>query len=153
LKENLDVGTMILGTDTSKDNGIIEKYCYNDSIENCNTYGGLYQWNEAMQYTTTPGARGICPSGWHIPTIVEIAILSSTVGDDGTNTSGFSALLAGYRYLNGYFYGLSYDAVFWSSMEINSTSASNMLLYYDNSTIYLNHNYKDCGFSVRCLQD
>ena len=31
-------------------------------------YGGLYQWNEMMQYTTTPGVQGICPIGWHLPT-------------------------------------------------------------------------------------
>src|SRR5665647_680593 len=35
LKENLDVGTMIHGIDTAKNNGIIEKYCYNDSLANC----------------------------------------------------------------------------------------------------------------------
>src|ERR1035437_1786144 len=50
LKENLDVGNMIHGIDTAKNNGIIEKYCYNDDPANCTTYGGLYQWNEAMQY-------------------------------------------------------------------------------------------------------
>jgi uncharacterized protein (TIGR02145 family) len=50
LKENLDVGTMIPGSLEQKNNGTIEKYCYNDSIENCTTYGGLYQWAEAMEY-------------------------------------------------------------------------------------------------------
>ncbi len=49
-------------------NSSIEKYCYNDVPANCETYGGLYQWDEIMQYTTTPGVQGICPSGWHLPT-------------------------------------------------------------------------------------
>ncbi|MBE9492432.1 MAG: fibrobacter succinogenes major paralogous domain-containing protein, partial [Bacteroidetes bacterium] len=31
-------------------------------------YGGLYQWGEMMQYTTTQGAQGICPPGWYLPT-------------------------------------------------------------------------------------
>src|ERR1035437_2147476 len=112
LKENLDVGTMInsaTAADSMRNNGIIEKYCFNDDPNNCTTYGGLYQWNEAMQYVTTPGSKGICPTGWHIPTSAEDSTLITTVSNDGnalkavgqdstsTNTSGFSALLAGYR--------------------------------------------------------
>ena len=68
LKENLNVGTMINGTDDMEDNGIIEKYCYDNDTVNCDIYGGLYQWDEMMQYTTTQGAQGICPPDWHIPT-------------------------------------------------------------------------------------
>jgi uncharacterized protein (TIGR02145 family) len=132
LKENLDVGTMIYGIDTAKNNGIIEKYCYHDDLANCTTYGGLYQWNEAMQYVTTEGARGICPTGWHIPTYAELQTLVTTVNNDGNalkavgqgtgsgagrNTSGFSALLAGDRYFSGYFYDLGAGAYFWSSTE------------------------------------
>src|ERR1035437_2197706 len=77
LKENLDVGTMINGIDTSKNNGIIEKYCYNNDTTNCTTYGALYQWDEAMQYVTTSGAQGICPTGWHIPDSAEFTALST----------------------------------------------------------------------------
>jgi len=169
LKENLDVGTIIQGSDTSKDNGTIEKYCYNNEPTNCNTYGGLYQWNEAMQYTTAEGAQGICPSGWHIPTYAEFQTLYTAVSGDGnalkaigqgtgdgagTNTSGFSALLAGYRDINGYFFDLSYLAYFWSSTEHNSTSADNMYLYYYGSNIYLSYyDVKELGFSVRCVKD
>lgn len=68
LKENLNVGSMIPGSQDMMDNSLIEKYCYNDEIDSCDVYGGLYQWNEVMQYTTTPGVQGICPPGWHIPT-------------------------------------------------------------------------------------
>jgi len=39
------------------DNGIIEKYCYNDNPSNCNTYGALYQWDELMQYISEVGAQ------------------------------------------------------------------------------------------------
>jgi uncharacterized protein (TIGR02145 family)/uncharacterized repeat protein (TIGR02543 family) len=70
LKENLNVGTMILSEQNQSDNGLIEKYCYGDLPANCETYGGFYQWREAMQYDFTPGAQGICPptGGWRIPT-------------------------------------------------------------------------------------
>ena len=64
---NLNVGTMIPATGGQTDNGTIEKYCYNNLESNCATYGGLYQWNEAMQYSSTEGAQGVCPAGSHIP--------------------------------------------------------------------------------------
>ena len=169
LKENLYVGTMIPGSDTAKDNGIIEKYCYNNDPANCNTYGGLYQWNEAMQYTTAEGAQGICPSGWHIPTYAEFQTLITAVNGDGnalkaigqgtvdgagTNTSGFSALLSGYRYGSGTFGSLSYYAYFWSSTEYYSTGAYYMFLHYSYSSIHLvYYSYEASGFSVRCVKD
>lgn len=68
LKENLNVGIMISGSTNMTDNGIIEKYCYYNKLDSCDLYGGLYQWNEMMDYNTVQGAQGICPSGWHIPT-------------------------------------------------------------------------------------
>jgi len=67
MAENLNIGTVIDGIDEQTDNGTIEKYCHYDNISHCDTYGGLYQWNEMMQYTTTPGVQGICPPAWHIP--------------------------------------------------------------------------------------
>ena len=79
LKENLNVGTMIEGIDDMEDNGIIEKYCYNNEPDSCIKYGGLYQWWEMMQYTTQQGTQGICPPGWHIPTDDEWKILEGTV--------------------------------------------------------------------------
>src|SRR5665647_231898 len=81
LKENLDVGTMIDSLANPGNNGIIEKYCYGNNPANCTTYGGLYQWNEAMQYVTTAGAKGICPTGWHIPDTSEFQILGTTVNN------------------------------------------------------------------------
>ena len=79
LKENLNVGTMINGTVEMANNGIIEKYCYNDSTTNCDEYGALYQWNEIMEYVTDTAVQGICPEGWHLPTDYEWKILEGTV--------------------------------------------------------------------------
>jgi uncharacterized protein (TIGR02145 family) len=79
LKENLNVGLMINGEDDMVDNGVIEKYCYDNEEDNCDIYGGLYQWNEMMQYTMAQGVQGICPVGWHIPTDDEWQILEGTV--------------------------------------------------------------------------
>lgn len=79
LKENLNIGTMITGSQNQTDNNIIEKYCYDNIAANCDTYGGLYQWDEMMKYTTQNGTQGICPDGWHIPTDEEWKILEGTV--------------------------------------------------------------------------
>ena len=78
-KENLNAGTMIPGNQEMEDNNTIEKYCYDDNEDNCNEYGGLYQWNELMQYTMTSGAQGICPDGWHVPTDDDWVILDGAV--------------------------------------------------------------------------
>ena len=66
MAENLNVGSQIPLANDQIDNGIIEKYCYYDVTKNCDIYGGLYQWYEAMQYN--PGdagiigkTQGICP--------------------------------------------------------------------------------------------
>ena len=78
MAENLNIGEMINGSEEMTNNGVIEKYCYDDPYY-CETYGGLYQWNEIMEYTITPGMQGICPAGWHLPTDDEWKILEGTV--------------------------------------------------------------------------
>ena len=79
LKENLNAGEMIAGSQEMTDNGILEKYCCNDDEANCETFGGLYQWDEVMQYVSQEGARGICPEGWHIPADHELSVLEGAV--------------------------------------------------------------------------
>ncbi len=168
LKENLDVGTMIQGSQNPINNRTIEKYCYNNDSANCTTFGGLYQWNEAMAYSTTPGAKGICPDGFHIPTNEELQTLGTAVSNNsnplvaigqgtrsgaGTNTSGFSALFAGYRYYNGNFPGLGTNTSFWSSTEYDTTLEDSMSLIYNTSNIFFGNLNKENGFSVRCLKD
>jgi uncharacterized protein (TIGR02145 family) len=75
LKENLNAGNMIPGNQEQLNNGVLEKYCYNNDPANCDDFGGLYQWTEMMQYTTQPGVQGICPPGWHLPTDEEWKVL------------------------------------------------------------------------------
>ncbi len=78
--ENLNIGTKI--DNSPSDNDIIEKYCYNSATYNCDEYGGLYRWDEMMEYSTTEGVQGICPEGWHIPTDAEWKTLE---GESDTN--------------------------------------------------------------------
>lgn len=162
-KENLNVGTKINPNSNQTDNQIIEKYCYGDNEANCTAYGGYYQWNEAMQYVATLGARGICPRGWHIPTQAEYTTLQTYVSDDGnalkavgqgdgTNTSGFSALLAGFNYPGSGFSNFNANAYFWFS-ENGFTTYKNGFLISGGTTIGLQFSNVAAGFSIRCLKD
>lgn len=80
MTENLDIGIMINANTAQTDNGNIEKYCYDNNASNCTTYGGLYKWDEMMQYTTNESTQGICPTGWHIPSDYEWKILEMRLG-------------------------------------------------------------------------
>jgi uncharacterized protein (TIGR02145 family) len=166
LKENLDVGTKVNVNQTN--NGIIEKYCYNNDTNNCNVYGGLYEWNEAMQYITTEGARGICPTGWHVPTYIEYSSLGIAVNNHGnelkaigqgtdagagTNTSGFSALLAGSFSILYNFVGLGSSTRLWSSTEFSTTNAYYRYLNYNTNGFYVTNDSKNSGLSIRCTKD
>jgi uncharacterized protein (TIGR02145 family) len=170
LRENLDVGTMINRNVIPSDNGVIEKYCYDDDPNMCDIYGGLYQWEEAMQYSMLLGAQGICPNGWHIPTVPEFDELAAAVGYDGnalkafgvgggagagTNTSGFSALLAGERsYVPPYdFIDLDVYTHYYSSDENGVYLVESIGLGATTSTIVDYASRKDGGVSIRCIKD
>jgi uncharacterized protein (TIGR02145 family) len=170
LRENLRVGVQVPVATTQTNNATTEKYCAYDNPLYCELYGGWYQWDEAMQYDTTAGAQGICPSGWHIPTFAEFETLVSVVANDGnalkqvcvgtgpglgTNTSGFSALLPGYKfYSNTEISNIGEYAPFWSSTQGNATDASQMYLVNDNGQIGLSLlSNKGNGYSVRCVEN
>ena len=100
MSENMNIGNRIDVNVNQSNNLIIEKYCYSDVEDSCNVYGGLYQWDEVMQYTTEERTQGICPSDWHIPTDDEWKELEGSVdsqfpvGDpewNGTSIRGFDA--------------------------------------------------------------
>jgi uncharacterized protein (TIGR02145 family) len=67
MTENLNAGGYIDGSEDMTDNQQIEKYCYGDDPANCEAYGALYTWDEAMQYTNIENTNGVCPPGWHLP--------------------------------------------------------------------------------------
>ncbi len=181
MAENLNFGLMIPGINDMADNSVFEKYCFDNNASDCDTYGGLYQWNEMMQYSTQQGTSGICPpiDGWHIPTDSELLTITDYLGgesnagggmkqtgtiqgSDGlwnepnegaTNSSGFTGLPGGYRRYDGLFYFQGYYTHFWSSSEATSANAVTRTLFYNYPDFYLNNFSKDYGFSVRCVKD
>lgn len=175
-KENLNVGVRIAGKSNASNNGIIEKYCYDNNDTNCATDGGLYQWDEAMAYSNIEGAQGICPSGWHIPKDSEWYILENYLKDIGQSclsirngvrdcynagiklqkggSSGLDGILVGYRGrgINDSFFLRGTLASLWSSTE-NGSNAWDRDLYSGDATVIRLAYVKALGFSVRCLKD
>jgi len=88
MAENLNAGEPILVTETPSDDGAIQKYCYDDNVDNCDLHGGLYTWDEMMQYTTMESTRGVCPDGWHIPSDHEWKELEMALGMTETDANG-----------------------------------------------------------------
>ena len=160
---------MINSAKDQTNNHVIEKYCYQNDPANCSKYGGLYQWNEAMQYSSdTLKVKGICPSGWHLPDTSEISKLISAVNKNskslkavgqgegagiGTNSSGFSALLSGSRNLNGVFYGIKSYTYFWISTTANSVDAFDLYLNHGTGNIYRSDSNENYGLCVRCIKN
>ncbi len=89
MAENLNYGKKVNGNPIGifqTNNSEVEKYCYSDNEANCTIYGGLYDWNEAMNYTslenghTNEDIQGICPCQWHLPSDEEWFELEKYLG-------------------------------------------------------------------------
>lgn len=139
---------------------------------NYTNYGVLYN---------LPAAKVACPPGWHLPTDDEWKQLEIALGmtkaqsdadgwrgtdegmkmksisgwnlnGDGTNTSGFSALPAGSRLINGKFGGIGEYCSWWSSSMHNYNYWRRTLSSY-NYNVGRNDDTAVSGLSVRCVKD
>ena len=142
-------------------------YYYNDA-KNGVMSGKLYNWYAVSD------ARGLAPSGWHVPTDDEWTTLVKFLGDDksleekikstegwkndenGKNTSGLSLVPGGYRYSNGFFDPTGSSAYYWSASIDNQLKGDSIALGrslgFDGSfqTYWLS---KGLGLSVRCVKN
>ncbi len=71
--------------------------CYQDDPKNCAIFGKLYPWNVAMNGaasdSSNPGkVQGVCPKGWHIPSLSEWNQLIVATGTNGNNNAASKAL-------------------------------------------------------------
>jgi len=153
--------------------------CYRNDPENCKKYGRLYNWATAMALQTScnssecanqiqPKHRGICTSGWHLPSDAEWKVLTDYVGgsagdklkargwnsyDNATDDYGFSALPGGFGFPDGSFDNVGDYGYWWSTTERNSDYAYNRDMYYVYSSVSRNDIIKSRLFSVRCVKD
>ena len=178
LKENLKTtklndGTPIpLVTDqTAWSNLKTMGYCWfmNDEATYGSDYGALYNW-----YAANNGK--LCPQGWHVPTDAEWSTLINHEGgeniaggnlkEDGfshwkspnsgaINKSGFTARPGSYRSASGTFANSAFGEIgyYWSTTEYPADWAYNRYFYHDDTKVSRSYNYKENGFSVRCIKD
>jgi hypothetical protein len=150
MAQNLNVGKRVNTLNTASPhsdvstNGIIEKYCYGNNPANCDIYGGFYDWNEMMNYNTTPGAQGICPPGWHVPTASE----SPTSYSYGL----YYDYPAGTREPGGTFWGLGSENYWWTS-ELNAYGNGFGFKTSNTTFIHWYTTYREGGHSIRCKKD
>ncbi|HQK70472.1 MAG TPA: FISUMP domain-containing protein [Bacteroidales bacterium] len=149
-------------------------YCWFGNDANKADWGALYNW-----FTVQTGR--LCPTGWHVPTdddfkTLELYLnlspeqvgswywrgtdqgsrLKSTSGwdegENGTNSSGFSALPYGYRFAgNGDFNGLGILTYWWSS-DYYDEYAIYRRIDGNESGIYRYATSKKGGKYVRCIK-
>jgi len=145
------IGTQVWMAENVNYETVFNSWCYDNDDTNCELYGRLYSWDKAMQgaeqsSAVPSGVRGVCPTGWHIPSHAEWIILEEYIADqmnvDQSSTGGyeiaqylrsedwpgntnpdafhFAALPAGYRYSNVYSY-LDDRTYFWTATDGQST--------------------------------
>ncbi|MDR1830991.1 MAG: WG repeat-containing protein [Candidatus Fibromonas sp.] len=159
--------------------------CYGDeprkqifNPENCEKYGRLYDWSEAMGLDRTYNRKqfgnseekvqGACPEGWHLPSSEEWQILKEFVGfttagkqlkaasgwdknGNGIDDYGFTALPGG-RYDKG-FSEIGTEGDWWTSTEQNVYNARRRRLSHDMDFLYETNLSKTFMYSIRCVQD
>jgi uncharacterized protein (TIGR02145 family) len=148
-------------------------YCYSDFNSSLNsTYGKLYNGFVVRNVN----GNNVCPSGWHVPSKSDWQILANTLqgfSDAGgklkevgtttwvspntaaTNSSGFTARPGGKVDLNGNFTKLKSNGYWWSLTTDDSDN--NKAYYIDLGASYglmnMGSDYKNTGFSIRCVKD
>jgi hypothetical protein len=159
MKENLNIGSMISLNAEPTNNNQIEKYCYGDNPINCTVYGGLYNWDEAMNYDTVELSQGVCPTGWHLPSISEIEEIKELSSDK------LDLLFGGYKHINinsqaKYYTGINSLSWYWTSSIIPGNSAVTGQFtgqsFADSEPVFWANNLQSPqrnGFSIRCVKN
>jgi uncharacterized protein (TIGR02145 family) len=139
---------------------------YNNDASNGTTYGKLYNWYAVND------SRGLCPTGWHVPTDAEWLTLENHLGGSSvaggamksttgwnapntgaTNSSGFTALPGGNRFHYGVFTSVGSNGFWWSSSVAGSGLAWSRWLFSSNATVSREFLELQYGYSVRCVRD
>jgi uncharacterized protein (TIGR02145 family) len=138
-----------------------------DNIQTNNlVYGKLYNWY------TVADPRGLCPTGWHVPSDNEWTILTDYLGGSdvaggslkftsvwdspnsgATNSSGFTGLPGGYRSFFGGYKHIGQYGYFLSSTMADDTYVRGRSPSYNGVALDPTMFFKNDGFSIRCIKD
>ena len=177
MAENLNVGEMVDGDKDQNNDSKIERYCYDNDTTNCQKYGGLYQWAEAMKLSSEcntkscadsikPNHQGICPDGWRLLTYDDIYVIVHADGNKNGAADIRSTNFGGMNYSG---YSLMGSGTLWSH-NFKSLNQHTYWFYPEESKNYAeegafagsqgksstgnsrSEQYKTYGFSVRCAK-
>ncbi len=156
-------------------------FAYAMDIANVEKYGYLYTWasalngDEAANDSPTP-IQGICPDGWHVPSVEEWRTLIEFVGgaegagnhlkdtsmlfwasstEDIDITTGFNAVPGGCRVWNSSYILIEQSAYFWTATETIPNHAYHVFINHNESRAFVlgKQDSKRFGYSVRCVMD
>jgi uncharacterized protein (TIGR02145 family) len=153
----------------------------------CDRYGRLYNWSTAMAGSTSSeanpsGRQGVCPAGWHLPSLAEWNVLMkfvnpSCTGNDGcagvgaklkatsdwnsnygnsgngTDDFGFSALPGGDGIPDGSLIDVGNNGNWWSASESDANNAHFLYMRYNSDYAGLFNFDKNLLFSIRCVRN
>ena len=153
----------------------------NQECGNRHVMGCFYSWSTALgvdcsdlsecKLKSNENIQGVCPKGWHIPTLREWSALFESVSGtayadarlmsrtgwknalDVSDTVGFSMLPAGFynKTAGSAHEGVGTYARFWTSTQWNSHLAHHIFIKYGR--IETSSSYKMVENSVRCVKD
>jgi uncharacterized protein (TIGR02145 family) len=160
--------------------------CYNNVSTMCTAVGKLYNWGSFMQLGgssycntnncvpsgTTAHHQGVCPEGWHVPSVGEWATLFTAVGgkenagaflkantrwssNQGADNYSFTAYGSGYYNSQPRQYEqLGEAAYWWTTQQAGNASAIYVSLSAANNEATTRYSTaKINGLAVRCVQD
>jgi len=152
------------------------RYLFDDSTSITQTrFGRLYNHFAVMD------SRGLCPTGWHVPSDSEWTVLANFLGGStiaggalkstevqgvspagwispntgATNSSGFSALPSHYLYFSGDWHGTAGSMCQWWTSTISGSWPWSRNLSFNSAVLdrWNNTNHPTYGNSIRCLKD
>ncbi|MFN8209104.1 MAG: FISUMP domain-containing protein [Bacteroidales bacterium] len=155
------------------------RFVYSDNESNAPIYGRLYTYYAITDYRRVCPVEWHVPSEteWK-KLMMELGMSSADVelidyrqntvagqlketgtvhwdspNEGATNSSGFTALPAGYKRRLGEFNYIHQHGFFWSSTSNDTDNAWYFSLAFDKAGIGRSFNLKNYGFSVRCIKD
>lgn len=151
--------------------GMAPAYSYfemNDA--NIEKYGLYYNWH-------TVQSGKLCPEGWRMPAKADYDELIETLGGaqaahpamkaesgwvdmsyqelpeyQGTNSSGFNGVPAGWRLDGGNFSNAREFAYFWTSSESDEYRSVGVVLASENTEVIFSDFHRGTGMAVRCVK-